>query len=108
MWVFKTTALEPRSQQSNKNKNPSSLDREIVQKMFKSVHMNIKTKFEQKEEFGVGKLRKRRRRGGKDEEYAENLAIEYLQMLNDNGCRHLQYRVYEYRFCRISIKRHNW
>ena len=47
MWVFKTTALEPRSQRSNRNKDPSSLDREIVQKLFKSVHPNIMTKFEQ-------------------------------------------------------------
>ena len=47
MWVFKTTAFEPRTQQSNPEKDPRSPYREIVQKLFKSVHLNIVTKFEQ-------------------------------------------------------------
>ena len=47
MWVFETTAFEPRSQQSNPEKDPRSPYREIVQKLFKSVHLNIVTKFEQ-------------------------------------------------------------
>ena len=47
MWVFKTTAFEPRSQQSNLEKDPRSPYREIVQKLFKFGHYVWVYRFEQ-------------------------------------------------------------
>ena len=46
------TELEPRSPPINQNKYPSLLDREIVQKLFKSLQPNIMTKFEQISRYG--------------------------------------------------------
>ena len=58
MWVFKTTAFEPRSQKRNPNKNPRFPYREIVQKLFK-FRLYIRVyRFEQfLDDFSVQRIR---------------------------------------------------